>query len=278
MATVTSITGAVRGGPKSWEKSITDMNNIDETFANARDLGYVRLNHSRLTVVGKLASKYDSVDIYKAQVQSNGKLAISLRDTSGSSEKVLDLSKYEEALSDLKKITDPEGWAKEQAAKREEEANQDLLKLTAEGLTLQVYTVKNGKEVLVGDSSAEKGTKTRDALDKMIQGEYRAQKGEYYFKITRNDDVERNEEVPYAMQISMGDSYKHDYVATEQVSSDTKNKKESRIPLTQSDSTTGSLSAVNALQIQATRYQATAQMLQVGYLNMASIYNKNNNF
>ncbi len=277
MVTVTSLTGAVRGGPKSWEKQITDMNNIDESFANARDLGYVRLNHSRLTVVGRLASKFDSVDFYKAQVQSNGKLAISLRDTSGDSENVLDLSKYEAYLDDLRKQTDPEGWAAEQAAKNEEEANQDLLKLTAEGLTLQVYTVKNGKEVLIGDSSAEKGTKTRDALDKMLQGEYRVQKGDYYVKITRNDDVERNEEIPYALQISMGDNYKHDYVATEQVSSDTKNKKESRIPLTQSDSTTGSLSAVNALQIQATRYQATAQMLEIGYLNMASIYNKNGN-
>ena len=33
------------------------------------------------------------------------------------------------------------------------------------------------------------------------------------------------------------------------------------------------LSSVNALQIQASKYEATAQMLQVGYLNMANILN-----
>ena len=40
----------------------------------------------------------------------------------------------------------------------------------------------------------------------------------------------------------------------------------------------GTLSAVNALQIQAQRYQTAAQMMQVGYMNMADIYNNNSKF
>ena len=102
-------------------------------------------------------------------------------------------------------------------------------------------------------------------------------KGDYYFKITRNEDTaERNEEISYALQVSMGANFKHDYVMKEQESEDTQNKTESKIPLT--TSSTGSLSSVNALEIQATKYQATAQMLEVGYLNMANIYNKNSKF
>lgn len=110
----------------------------------------------------------------------------------------------------------------------------------------------------------------------MLTGEYEASKGTYYIKISRDETVDSDEEMPYALQIKMGDTFKHDYVAIEQPSEDTNNGKESKIPLTTSSG--GSLSAVNALQIQASRYQATAQMLQVGYQNMASIYSKTINF
>ena len=64
-------------------------------------------------------------------------------------------------------------------------------------------------------------------------------------------------------------------MTTEQVSEDTKNKKKSTVPMT---NVGGTLSAVNALQIQAQRYQTAAQMLQVGYMNMADIYNNNSKF
>ena len=259
---------------KSWEKTVTDVNDIDESLANARDLGQTRLNYSRLTAIGQL-SGYDSVDIYKTTVVSQrGKLAISLRNANGEDEKVLDLSKYETYLNELKKQTDPEGYAKEQEEKQKKLEEQNSLDLTAPGMKIEVYTInKQGREVLIGDSSAEKGTKTRDALEQMLSGEYLATQGDYYIKVSRSDEISSTEEVPYALQIRMGDTFKHDYIATEAVSSDTQNKTTTRVPSTSSN---GVLSSVNALQIQATRYQATAQMLQIGYLNMADIYNKNN--
>ncbi len=274
MVTISEVLG--ESSAKTWEKTLTDMNNVDETFANARDLGYTRLNYSRITAIGKLSKYYDSVDIYKTQVQSDGKLGVSLRDGT-EDENVLDLSKYEEALDQLKQQTDPEGYEKEQAEKKAKE-EENLLALTAEKLNIQVYMTKGGKQVLIGDSTAEKGTKARETMDQILKGEYRAKKGDYYFKITRNEDTTtKNEEISYAMQITMGDHFKHDYVMTEKISEDSTNKKESRVPLTQTSSG-GSLSAVNALEIQATRYQATAQMLQVGYLNMADIYSKNSKY
>ena len=93
-----------------------------------------------------------------------------------------------------------------------------------------------------------------------------------YIKITRDDTVSKNEELAYVLQIQQGEKYKHDYVSKEGLSNDSKNKTETKIPLTQT-SASGSLSSVNALQIQASKYEATAQMLQVGYLNMANILN-----
>ena len=263
--------------PQTWEKTLADMNNVDESFANARDLGYTRLNYARTTAVAKLAENYDAEDNYKIQLQSNGKLAISLRDGT-EDENVLDLSKYEEALDALKQQTDPEGYQKEQEEKKKQE-EENLLSLTAEKLNIQVYMTKGNKQVLIGDSTAELGSEERTAIDAMLSGEYKATKGDYYIKITRNEDTaERNEEVAYALQISMGENFKHDYVMTETDSEDTKNKTESKIPLTTSTGTTGSLSSVNALEIQATKYQATAQMLEIGYQNIASIYNKNSNY
>lgn len=267
----------VKDGIAYWEKQVKDISDVDEKFANARDLGYLRLNYSRLTAVGSLA-KFDKEDNYKIAVQSNGKLSISIRNASAEDEKVLDLSKYEEALDELKKQTDPEGWAKEQEEKKLKEAEQNLIEVTAPGMQMQVYMIKNGKEVLIGNSSAEKGDKLRENLDAMLKGEYKATKGTYYVKISRDDTIDKDESVNYALQMNVGGKYKHDYVLTEGVSDDTKNKKYTRVPSMTDYSGTGTLSGVNALQIQATRYQATAQMLQIGYLNMANIYNNNSKY
>ncbi len=261
---------------KYWEKAVTDMNNIDETFANARDLGQLRLNYSRLTVVGKIAS-FDSIDIYKTSVLSKrGKLSLSLM-TASDKDKVLDLSKYETALNELKQQFDPVGYAEEQAAKRAEEAEKKTLEYTAPGMRIEVYTTnRQGKQILVADSAAEKGSKEYEAAVQMLSGEYAANRGDYYIKVSKDDSNATKDEVSYAMQIKMGTTYKHDYVAIEKDSEDTKNKKESKIPLTTNGS--GTLSSANALAIQASRYEATANMLVAGYQNMASIYNKNNKF
>lgn len=150
-----------------------------------------------------------------------------------------------------------------------------MLGANGEGLQMQVYMKKNGREVLIGDTTADKDSKEYANMEKILNGEYRAKQGDYYIKISRSDEVDSREEVPYLLQVKQGDSYKHDYMTTEQVSEDTKNKKKSTVPMT---NVGGTLSAVNALQIQAQRYQTAAQMLQVGYMNMADIYNNNSKF
>lgn len=262
-------------GINHWEKTVTDVNDVDEKFSNARDLGYMRLNYARVSAIGNLA-KYDTQDIYKIQVQSNGKLTIGLRSGSeNDDESVLDLSEYQQKLDELKKQTDPEGYAKERAEKKKKEEAYGLLGANGEGLQMQVYMKKNGREVLIGDTAADKDSKEYANMEKILNGEYRAKQGDYYIKISRSDEVDSRKEVPYLLQVKQGDSYKHDYMTTEKVSEDTKNKKKSTVPMT---NVGGTLSAVNALQIQAQRYQTAAQMLQVGYMNMADIYNHNSKF
>ena len=273
---ISSATNVDDNGVSHWEKTVTDVNDIDEKFSNARDLGYMRLNYARINTIGQLA-KYDAEDYYKIQVQSNGKLSIALRSgTEDEDASVLNLSEYQAKLDELKKQNDPEGYAKEQEEKAKKAEAYGLLGEAGEGLQIQVYMVKNGKEVLVGDSTADKDSDEYANMEKILNGEYRAKKGDYYFKISRTDDYDSNEELPYVMQIKQGENYKHDYVTTESVSEDTKNKENSKVPSTTSSN--GTLSSVNALQIQAQRYQATAQMLEVGYQNMASIYSKNSKF
>ena len=277
VSSIPRATNVDENGIGRWEKSVTDVNDVDEKFANARDLGYMRLNYARVSTVGQLA-EHDSLDIYKIQVQSNGKLSISLR--SGAEDEnssVLDLSSYQQKLDELKKQLDPEGYAKEQEEKAKEAEKYGLLGENGEGLQVQVYMIKNGKEVLIGDSTADKDSDEYANMEQLLNGEYRAKKGDYYIKISRTEDYNEDKSLPYVMQIKQGENYKHDYVTTESVSDDTKNKKTSKVPST-TTSFTGALSSVNALEIQATKYQATAQMLEIGYQTIASLYNKNSIF
>lgn len=238
-------------GTKVWEKTVQDANDVDELFSNARDVGFVRLNQYRTTVVGKM-SKYDSTDIYKVQVQSNSKFTLTLK-------------------------TVDDGIKRDELASAAEVDENELMKMTADGLRVQVYTMrKNGKETLVADSGATEGTKKYENMNDMLTGNYKAQKGDLYVKISRSDDVSKNSEIPYALQMSQG-SAKHDYIVTETASQDTKDKKYTKTPsVSQYSSSLGTVSASNAMQILATVNQGASDMLSIGYAGMAEIYNKNN--
>ncbi|MBS4772702.1 MAG: hypothetical protein KHX55_00300 [Proteobacteria bacterium] len=269
-SSISGVTNKDEYGKYSWEKTVVDVNNIDENFANARDLGYTRLNYARVTAVASI-DKYNSVDNYKIQVQSNGKLSISLRNTDSKDENVLDLSEYEEYLDNLKKQLDPEGWQAEQDKKMEELENQNILEPTAPGMTLKIYASKNGKQVLIADSAADRDSKEYETLKAIVTGEYKASKGDYYIQVGTTNEIEtKDENHPYALQVLQGKDYKHDYVMKQTLSQDSKNKKISTKPSETSNSTTG-ISAAYAAQIQAQRYSVTATMLSNGYLNFAQM-------
>ena len=76
------------------------------------------------------------------------------------------------------------------------------------------------------------------------------------------------------MQMKQGNKYVNDYLVTEANSEDTKNEK---ISTTSSTSSSELLSAAYAAQIQATKYEATTNMMANAYLNLSSIRNKQSN-
>lgn len=271
--TIPRATTKDENGVSSWEKSVTDVNNIDESFSNARDLGYTRLNYARVTAIAQLG-KYNSKDIYKIQLQSNGPLSISLRN-GGTDDKVLDLSEYEEYLNELKRQQDPAGYLEEMSKQEALKAEQSILEETAEDMTLKVYMVKNGREVLIADSTADKDSKEYQNMTAILSGEYRATQGYYYIEVSRTEDADTGADMPYSLQILQGTDYKHDYIMTQGDSEDTQNKKISTTPdsslSSTSNTTTTTISAAYAAQIQAVSGEGAANMLAAGYSNIASI-------
>ncbi len=255
-------------GKSVWEKQQVDVNNIDESFANARDIGMLRLNYSRLNAISELG-KYNSTDTYSAKVLSGGKMKISLK-SGGEKEKVLNFAAYDQKYAELQKSIDPEGYAKAQVEGMEKSKNLNYLEADAPELRLKVYMTKGNKQVLVADSHAEKGSKEREAAEAMLDGSYRTQKGDYYVQVEKNDSADAKANVPYVLQMQVGDKYQHDYVTKQSASTDTKAKKISTKP-----ASSGGLSQADILQMQSATNQGTANMLSVGYLNIADIYNKN---
>ncbi len=274
-------------GVAGWDKSVVDINNIDENFANARDLGYSRLNNTRISVIGRLG-KYDDRDLYKVQVQSNGKIFLNLRSGSDEKEKVLDLSKHEARLEEIKRqnellgiknqkdelkiIKTPVDEVKEKLAKLKEErekANAGLLDELAPGMTMKVYMQKGNRTVCIGDTSADKNSKEYANMKAIMSGEYKAKKGLYFIEVGTEDGLRK--ELPYVMQLKQGNKYVNDYLVTEANSEDTKKE---TISTTSSTSSSEQLSAAYVAQIQAARYEATTTMMVNAYTNLASIRNK----
>lgn len=284
---LTSVSNKV-DGVAGWDKSVVDVNNIDENFTNARDLGYLRLNYSRVSVIGRLG-EYDSSDLYRIQVQSNGKLFVNIR-TGDSVEQESKLkAAYDAKLNELKNtlaemgIKDEETpatpepqtpleIARAQVAKQKEareKANAGLLDNLAPGLSVKVYMQQGHKTVLIGDTTADKTSKEYANMQSILEGNYRAKKGNYYLEIGAQESLK--EENPYVLQIKQGNRYSNDYLVTEGNSSDTTNK---TISITSSTSSSEQISSAYAAQIQAQKYDATSSMLSNAYLNLASIKNK----
>ena len=286
---LTSVSNRVNG-VAGWDKSVVDVNNVDENFSNARDLGYSRLNRTRISVIGRLG-KYDSSDLYRVQVQSNGKLFINIRNGDSVEADNNRQKAYESKLEELKKTlanmgipqedeeipapVEPEtplDKARAAVAKMKEErakANAGLLDELAPGMNIKVYKQQGKKTVLIGDSSADKSSKEYANMKSILEGNYRAKKGEFFIEVGSSDTIK--EDKPYVLQIKLGNRYTDDYLVKEGNSEDSKNK---TISLTSSTSSSEQISSAYAAQIQAQKYESTANMLSSSYLNLSSIKNK----
>lgn len=280
-SSISGVTNRDDSGHYSWEKQVADVNNVDESFATARDLGYTRLNYARVTTVSSL-DKYDSKDTYAIQLQSNGNLRITMK-AGGAEETTLDLSKYTEKLEEMKRALDPAGYAQAELEKLKEQAAKDIFEENAPGLYMKVYMTQNGRQVLIADSTADKDSKLFQTAESIMNGDYRAKKGNYFIETGYKEGAEVPKDgTAYALQILQGKTYKHDYVTTEGKSDDSKNKEITQTKNMELAASTGSygtmtISAAYAAQIQAQSYATTATMLSNAYLNMASVTSGNTN-
>src|SRR5574344_1966717 len=141
---MTAIQGAANSIPSAgssyYEKTLADVNDVDEGFDNARDLGYLRYNTYRVSVAATLSEKHDASDMYKIKIQSKNKLTLSFRNSEGGSEsKAVDYSKYDKIYKELLAKTDPEAYNKLIEEENAAERKSNLLSYTAPGFQVQVY-------------------------------------------------------------------------------------------------------------------------------------------
>ncbi len=312
-STPTSVPSA---GGDYYEKNVADVNNVDESFDNARDLGYLRHQTYRVSVAGALSANFDATDIYKIQIQSNNKLTLSFRNSEAKgSEKVLNLDKYNEFYKELLSQTDPQAYDELIAKEAAEQRKSSFLEYVAPGFKVEVYKEDHrGNKELIADSSGhtdiivnsygktlgyvstsgslalnddgeiigyvgangkvtdkdgkllgsvKEAGELRKNFDDMLTGDYKAEKGNYYVKISRDSSITEKDEIYYVMQMSMG-SYKYDYLSKEAVSEDVKN---GTLSLYSQNSTDYS----QAGTLLAAQMQGLSDMLTAGYQNYATI-------
>ena len=188
------------------------------------------------------------------------------------------LKAYQEGMLLKKACEEKLAQAKEQIDKLKKEEEADIFDDNAPGMYMKIYMVKNGKEVLIADSTAEKGSELRENAEAIMSGDYKAKKGNYFIETGYKEDAEVPKDgTAYAIQVLQGSSYKHDYVLTESKSADSKNEEITDTKdLSLSSTATGAygvstISGAYAAQIIAQSGSGAANMLVNGYLNVASL-------
>ena len=56
--------------------------------------------------------------------------------------------------------------------------------------------VKNGKEVLIADSTADKDSEEYQNMSAILSGDYRATKGNYYIEVGKTEDADPKADHP----------------------------------------------------------------------------------
>lgn len=146
---------AIQPQVQLWSKTTYDIHK--EKLSDARDVGDVRLNNSRLNVFSSL-KKEDKVDHFKFDIQSNGKFRIGMTDNP--------------------------------------ELRVELL---------------NSRGKVIADGDANSGDALFHKFLELNEDGLELDKGTYYVRISRKSTDPDKTEYTYSLQLSMGDTYIHDY-------------------------------------------------------------------
>ncbi len=222
-----------------WDKSTKDVANSVEGQNNARDIGYVRNNYSRLNLASSL-TKEDKEDWYSFNVISQGKLRITIR-TSGETTETESSNTSEEAVDAF------------------EQYKQDF---EGKNIIFEVYeSVGYGRTKLIA-SNDESKTELYEKFKELMTGDTKVQEtGTYYIRVSRKEGASMQTEEPYLIQVQMGDSYKHDYVTTESATDQSSAAQQNALLDKVQETMSSSFNQGEAL----------SNMLQIGYNNIAQM-------
>ncbi len=242
MSTIGSISS-----PQVMEKQTQDI--YSESWGGARDMGYIRKDYSRISVISTLSSNDDdSADWYKFFVQTKGDLRMSVQT---------------DAETDI--TLDPES----------ETYFEDVIEyFSGAGLKIELYQEKGGRMEVVASNDKEQA----DAFAKfedLVRGTLDTQAiGQYYVKVTTEDGEVPAEDINYVLQFQMGDSFKYDYATIESALELTGQEKaelamQEEYPMF-SDEVQGLLDSVTTSSL-IMEGQAAATILEEGASTMASL-------
>jgi hypothetical protein len=200
----------VTGVPTLWRKVISGVTNSVEGMNSARDIGYLRLNYSRVNLIGSLTPT-DKENWYKIQINSPGDFRLTIKHA-GTEDEINDYVDSE---------TDPDKTETEEALDEWEEV---INSFKASGLRveLMMYNPKGGKTTVIGSNDASNDQAYAN-FEQMIRGTYKIDRqsmGTMYLHVSRIDGKKLDSTENYVMQMQVGDSYKHDYVTIERAPQD----------------------------------------------------------
>ena len=182
------ISGSV---PQVWEKEVFEPGEFGiDAYTTARDIGYIRKNVSRLSIISALSSsENDSVDWYKFNVQTKGKMSLSIRSDAESGVEL-----------------DPES---------DDYLEQVIDMFASKGMRIEIMKMERNKMVAYA-SNDDTNEKAYERFKQLIRGDEQInQLGTYYLKVSTVDGKPPKEDINYIMQLQMGDTYKHDYATVE---------------------------------------------------------------
>ncbi len=246
MSTISSISS-----PQVMEKQTQDIYN--ESWGGARDMGYIRKDHSRISVISSLsANDDDSADWYKFFVQTKGDMTMAVKT---------------DAETDLE--LDPES----------DTYFEDVIEyFSGAGLTIEMYQDRGGRMEVVATNDKE-NAEGFSKFEDLVRGTLDTQAtGQYYVKVSTVDGEPPKEDINYILQFQMGTSFKYDF-ATVESALDLTGQEKAELAMQQeypmfSDEVQGLLDSTtaNSLIMQG---QAAATILEAGAASMTTILETN---
>lgn len=253
MASVTlDATGNTNSRVKAFEKTSSDVYN--DTIMNARDIGQLRKNYTRLSLITTL-SENEKEDWFSFTSFSKGKARLSAVNLSDSAEK-----------QDDKKTDKTATDALEDAKNNYEEA---IKNFQGKNMRVELYAYVSNRQTLLA-SNDESNKKAYENFKNFMRGEFELGKGTYYIHVTTEDGSRVDKDTLYALQLQMGNTYEQDYLTKETAVS---HKGMTDGDLAYQAASEEAAAGNSALSGSLLAAQGAASILENGYTNLVNINN-----